>query len=146
MAATLLQCGPGGCQTSATRLMLVPPRSRAENSPALRAGRPGHGEDRAHQRRGGTARPCLPRTPAHSTFSARVANLVGDPVSSSGAGSGAWLVAGPGEVDSAGGVESFLRGAGGEAGAQDGVLVAVMGGGVDREAEGVSGAAVAQPA
>jgi hypothetical protein len=25
--------------------------------------------------RGGTARPCLPRTPAHSTFSARVANL-----------------------------------------------------------------------
>lgn len=31
--------------------------------------------DRAHQRRGGTARPCLLRTPAHSTFSARVANL-----------------------------------------------------------------------
>ena len=46
-----------------------------------------------------------------------------------------------GQVDSAGGVESFLRGADGEPGAQDGVLVAVAGGGVDREAEGMSRAA-----
>ena len=52
----------------------------------------------------------------------------------------------PGKADGAGGVESFLRGAGGEAGAQDGVLVAVVGGGVDREAEGMSRAAVAQAA
>ena len=49
------------------------------------------------------------------------------------------------EVDGAGGVEGFLRGADGESGAQDGVFVAVAGGGVDREAEGVGGAAVAQP-
>lgn len=42
------------------------------------------------------------------------------------------------EVDGAGGVESFLWGADREAGAQDGVLVAVVGGGVDGEAEGVS--------
>jgi hypothetical protein len=35
-------------------------------------------------------------------------------------------------------IEGFLRGAGGESGAQDGVLVAVVGCGVDREAEGVS--------
>src|SRR5580704_11854648 len=55
-AATLLQCSPGGCQASATRPMLVPPRSRAENGPALRAGRPGHGEDRAHKRRGGNGK------------------------------------------------------------------------------------------
>jgi hypothetical protein len=48
-------------------------------------------------------------------------------------------------VDGAGGVEGFLRGAGRESGAQEGVLVAVAGGGVDREAEGVGGAAVAQP-
>src|SRR6266536_1236864 len=61
-------------------------------------------------------------------------------------GSRAWFVAEPGEVDGAGGVEGFLRGAGGEAGAQDGVLVAVVGGGVDREAEGMRRAAVAQAA
>ena len=40
----------------------------------------------------------------------------------------------PGEVDGAAGVESLLRGAGGEPGAQDGILVAVAGGGVDLEA------------
>jgi hypothetical protein len=51
-------------------------------------------------------------------------------------------VAEPGEVDGAGGVEGLLRGAGGEPGAQDGILVAVAGGGVDREAEGVGRAAV----
>ncbi len=34
----------------------------------------------------------------------------------------------------AGGVEGLLRGAGGEPGGQDGILVAVAGGGVDREA------------
>jgi len=45
-----------------------------------------------------------------------------------------WLVAEPGEVDGAAGVEGLLRGAGGESGAQDGILVAVAGGGVDREA------------
>ena len=56
------------------------------------------------------------------------------------------MVAEPGEVDGAGGVEGFLRGAGRESGAQDGFLVAVVGGGVDREAEGMSGAAVAQAA
>src|SRR5215813_15379866 len=61
-------------------------------------------------------------------------------------GSWAWFVIEPGEVDGAGGVEGFLRGAGGEAGAQDCVLVAVVGGGVDREAEGMGRAAVAQPA
>ena len=49
------------------------------------------------------------------------------------------------EVDGAGGVEGFLRGADRESRAQDGVLVAVAGGGVDREAEGAGGAAVAQP-
>ena len=43
----------------------------------------------------------------------------------------------PGEVDGAGGVEGFLRGAGGEPGDQDGVLVTVVGGGVDGEAEGM---------
>ena len=52
----------------------------------------------------------------------------------------------PGEVDRAGGVEGLLRGADGEPGAQDRVLVAVAGGGVDREAEGMSRAAVAQAA
>ena len=51
-----------------------------------------------------------------------------------------------GEVDGAGGVKCFLRGADGEPGDEDGVLVAVVGGGVDREAEGVRGAAVTQPA
>ena len=50
-----------------------------------------------------------------------------------------------GEVDGAGGVECFLGCSGGEAGAQEGVFVAVAGGGVDGEAEGVRGAAVAQP-
>ena len=48
------------------------------------------------------------------------------------------------EVDGAGGVESFLRRAGRETGAQHGVFVVVMGGGVvDRETEGAGGAAVA---
>jgi hypothetical protein len=51
----------------------------------------------------------------------------------------------PGEVDGAGGVESFLRGAGGEPGAQDSVLVAVVGGGVDREAEGMSRGCLTKP-
>jgi len=51
-----------------------------------------------------------------------------------------------GEVDGAGGVEGILGGAGGEPGAQDGFPVAVVSGGVDREAEGMSRAAVAQAA
>jgi hypothetical protein len=55
-------------------------------------------------------------------------------------------VAEPGKVDGAGGVEGLLGGADREAGAQDGVLVAVVGGGVDREAEGVGRASVAQAA
>ena len=63
-----------------------------------------------------------------------------------GRGHGAWLVAEPGEVDGAGGVEGFLGGAGGEAGAQDRILVAVVGCGVDREAERMGRAAVAQAA
>ena len=50
-----------------------------------------------------------------------------------------------GEVDGAGGVECFLGCSGGEAGEQEGVFVAVAGVGVDGEAEGVRGAAVAQP-
>ncbi len=37
-------------------------------------------------------------------------------------------------------------GAGGQAGAQHGVLAAALGGGVDREAEGAGGAAVAEAA
>ena len=49
------------------------------------------------------------------------------------------------EVDGAGGVECFLRAADGQPGEQDGVFVTVAGGGVDREAEGVGGAAVAEP-
>ena len=49
------------------------------------------------------------------------------------------------EVDGAGGVECFSRAADGQPGEQDSVLVAVAGGGVDREAEGVGGAAVAEP-
>src|SRR6266705_4817407 len=49
------------------------------------------------------------------------------------------------EVDGAGGVECFLRAADGQPGEQDSVLVAVAGGGVDREAEGMGGAAVAEP-
>src|SRR5215467_15584223 len=49
------------------------------------------------------------------------------------------------EVDGAGGVEGFLRGAGRESCAQECVFVAVGGGGVDGEAEGVGGAAVAEP-
>ena len=61
-----------------------------------------------------------------------------------GQGAGSWPEAG--EVDGAGGVEGFLRGADGEPGDEEGVLVAVVGGGVDREAEGVRGAAVAQAA
>ena len=48
-------------------------------------------------------------------------------------------------MNGAGGVEGFLRGAGRESGAQECVLVAVGGSGVDREAEGVCGAAVAEP-
>ena len=49
------------------------------------------------------------------------------------------------EVDGAGGVECFLRAADGQPGEQDSVLVTVAGGGVDREAEGMGGAAVAEP-
>ncbi len=41
------------------------------------------------------------------------------------------------EVDGAGGVEGFLGGAGAEPGEQGGFLVAVAGGGVDGEAEGM---------
>jgi hypothetical protein len=41
-------------------------------------------------------------------------------------------VAEPAKVDCAGRVESFLRCAGVETGAQGGVLIAVVGGGVDR--------------
>ena len=70
---------------------------------------------------------------------------MGDAVSSSGPS----RVTGPlvsGEVDGAGGVEGFLRGAGREPGAQDGILVAVVSCGVDREAEGMSRAAGAQAA
>ena len=52
------------------------------------------------------------------------------------------MVAGCCEVDGAGGVECFLRAADGQSGEQDGVFVAVAGGCVDREAEGVGGAAV----
>jgi hypothetical protein len=48
-------------------------------------------------------------------------------------------------VNGAGGVEGFLRGAGRESGAQERVFVAVAGGGVDGEVEGVGGAAVAEP-
>ena len=48
-------------------------------------------------------------------------------------------------MNGAGGVEGFLRGAGRESGTQECVLVAVAGGGVDGEAEGVGGAAVAEP-
>ncbi len=48
-----------------------------------------------------------------------------------------------GEVDGAGGVEGFLGCSGGESGEQDGVVIPVAGGGVDGEAEGVGGAAVA---
>ena len=52
-----------------------------------------------------------------------------------------------GEVNDAGGVEGVLaRAAGGEAGEQDSVLVAVVRGRVDRESEGVGRAAVAQAA
>ena len=65
---------------------------------------------------------------------------MGDTVNSSGV-----LGFEVGQVDGAGGVEGFLRGAGRESGAQHGVFVAVAGGGIDREAEGVGGAAVAQP-
>ena len=49
------------------------------------------------------------------------------------------------EVDGAGGVEGLLRGAGRESGAQECVFVAFPGGGIDGEAEGVGGAAVAEP-
>ena len=64
---------------------------------------------------------------------------MGGPVNSSG------LVSEACEVDGAGGVEGFLRGAGRESCAQECVFVAVGGGGVDGEAEGVGGAAVAEP-
>jgi hypothetical protein len=47
-------------------------------------------------------------------------------------------------MNGAGGVECFLRGSGGVSGEQDGVFVAVACCGVDREAEGVSGSAVAE--
>ena len=50
-----------------------------------------------------------------------------------------------GEVDGAGGVECFLGCSGGQSGDQEAVFVAVAGGGVDGEAEGVGGAAVAEP-
>ena len=68
-------------------------------------------------------------------------------VNSSGVGSGLvrWFVPDAGEVGEACGVEGFLGCADGQAGAQEGILVAVAGGVVDREAEGVRGAAVPQP-
>ncbi len=52
--------------------------------------------------------------------------LVGDTVNSSGSWFG--FVAGRCEVDGAGGVECFLRAAGGQSGEQEGVFVAVAGG------------------
>src|SRR5579863_6038340 len=72
-----------------------------------------------------------PRRPAGPT-PMRWVSLVGDTVNSSGV-----LGFEVGQVDGAGGVEGFLRGAGRESGAERGVFVAVAGGGVDREAEGV---------
>ena len=48
-------------------------------------------------------------------------------------------------MDGAGGVECFLRAADRQSGEQDSVFVTVAGGGVDREAEGVGRAAVAEP-
>src|SRR6266852_3049646 len=84
----------------------------------------------------------MPQSPPESA--PIVTHLVGSPVSSSGA-SGFGFVPDAGEVDGAGGVEGFLRASDGEAGEQDGVFVAVAGGGVDGEAEGVRGAAVAEP-
>jgi hypothetical protein len=54
-------------------------------------------------------------------------------------------VADAGEVGGAGGVEGLLRAPGRDSGEQDGVFVSLAGGGVDGEAEGVGGAAVAQP-
>src|SRR5262249_19711771 len=73
------------------------------------------------------------------------APLTGAPQVVGGWGGGWGGARGPGagRVEGAGGVESFLRGAGGEPCAQDGVLVAVVGGGVDGEAEGMRRAAVA---
>ncbi len=50
-----------------------------------------------------------------------------------------------GEVDGAGGAECFLGCSGGQPGEEEGVFVAVPGGGVDGEAEGVRGVAVAEP-
>ncbi len=50
-----------------------------------------------------------------------------------------------GEVNGAGGVKGFLGCSGEEPGEEDGVFVAIPGCGVDREAEGVRGSAVAQP-
>jgi len=49
-------------------------------------------------------------------------------------------------MDGADSVEGFLGGADGTAEAQDGILVLAAGGGVDGEAEGVRGAAVAEAA
>ena len=55
------------------------------------------------------------------------------------------MVSKSGEVDGAGGVECFLRAADGQSGEQESVFVTVAGGGVDREAEGVGRAAIAEP-
>src|SRR5580704_3200672 len=49
------------------------------------------------------------------------------------------------KVNGAGGVEGLLWRAGRRSGEQDGVLITVAGGGVDREPEGVGGAAVTEP-
>jgi hypothetical protein len=49
----------------------------------------------------------------------------------------AGFVSESGEVDGAGGVEGFLGCADGQPGAKEGVFIALAGGGVDRESEGV---------
>ncbi len=82
------------------------------------------------------------------SFRGEVKQLVVAPVNSSGVA--AWWLVGPGgwigEVEAAGAVEGFLRGAGGVAGGQDAGLVVVVAGPVDGEAPGVCGSAVAQAA
>src|ERR1022692_513698 len=57
-------------------------------------------------------------------------------------GPGGWVV----EVEAAGGVEGVLAGADGQAGGEDGFVVVVVAGAVDRELPLVGGADVAQPA
>jgi hypothetical protein len=90
-------------------------------------------EIRAHVNRTWPRRPRSPRTSAQgSPCCCAQAKWVSPEVRR---GSGRGCVPEPGEVDGAGGVQGFLWGACWEAGAQEGVFVAVAGGGVDREAE-----------